>query len=46
MSNGLWVVSWRYNDKEYSESFDSRLMAEIKMIQLEAFKMKPTLHLK
>lgn len=46
MSNGQWVVSWRYNDHEYTESFDSRMMAEIKMIQLETFGMKPTLHFK
>jgi len=46
MSNSMWVVSWRYNDKDYSESFEFRTLAECRMIQLEAFGMRPTLHLK
>lgn len=39
-----WVVSWRWNGREYSEPFEFQLLAEMKMIQLEAYGMTPTLH--
>lgn len=45
MSKSMWIVSWIYNDRTFSESFEFRMFAEFKMIQLEAFGMKPTLHL-
>lgn len=45
-TKSYWVVSWIWNGREYSESFDSRMLAEIKMIQLETFGMTPSLHLK
>lgn len=39
-----WRVCWTYNGVDYSEAFEFRLMAEIKMIQLESWGQKPSLH--
>jgi hypothetical protein len=40
-----WIVSWRFNDKEYSEGFISYELALMKSIQLESFGQKVTIHL-
>lgn len=39
-----WVVSWIINDEVRTEEFEFRLPAEIRMMQLESYGMKPTLH--
>lgn len=39
-----WVIVWDYNDTTNIEEFEFRLPAEIRMMQLESFGMKPTLH--
>lgn len=39
-----WVVAWTYNGNTYSVSYESRTLAELKMIQLESWGFKPTLH--
>jgi hypothetical protein len=41
-----WTVSWIYNGITRSEDFEFRFFAELKMIQLESFGLKPSLHQK
>lgn len=39
-----WYVRYRYNDREYSKGFEFLTLAELEMIKLEAYGMKPSLH--
>ncbi len=41
--NLRWLVIWSHNGFERWESFEFRLTAEIKMIHLESWGMKPSL---
>ena len=39
-----WLISYRYNGKVYDEKFAFLFDATLRMIQLEAYDLAPTLH--
>lgn len=40
-----WIVSWRFNDINYTEGFESYVLAYSKLLQLEAFNQQATIHM-
>lgn len=40
------TVAWMLNGKTYSEDFESPTMAWIRMFQLQAYGLEPTMHSK
>ncbi len=40
----MWIVRWQYNDMVRIDTFDSQVMALLRMQQLEAYGMLPSLH--
>jgi len=39
-----WIVSWIYNGEDRTEEFEFQYIALARMIQLEAYGLKPSLH--
>lgn len=39
-----WIVSWRFNGKEFNEGFEFYHEALAKQMQLGAFKQEATIH--
>lgn len=44
VKNKSITVAWIYNGKSYVEEFDNATLAFLRMFQLQAYGMEPTIH--